>query len=117
MSIFFTADTHFGAERSLKLSLRPFETVKEMDNVLIDNWNKKVKASDIVYHLGDFGAYDTIKKLNGKIVLILGNYELKEMRDNFENNFNLYRSYLIGLRFVDVIENSLEVDLLGQKSI
>ena len=33
---------------------RKFKTIEEHDEFLIDQWNKKVGANDIVYHLGDF---------------------------------------------------------------
>lgn len=73
--IFFTSDTHFGSERTLKFSRRPFKNVEEMDNTIINNWNKTVSDKDTVYHLGDFGNFDVIPKLNGMINLIPGNYE------------------------------------------
>lgn len=76
MSCYFTADTHFGSERTWKYSRRPFDSIEEMDNVLIRNWNETVKTGDTVYHLGDFGDYKTSRKLNGKIVLFCGNYEM-----------------------------------------
>lgn len=76
--VFFTADTHFGSERTLTLSRRPFKTVEEMDETLINNWNSVVGKDDIVYHLGDFGNYEIVKRLNGKVTLIWGNYELNE---------------------------------------
>ena len=92
--IFFTSDTHFGSERILSLSRRPFKTVKEMDSVLIDNWNKVIKPEDTVYHLGDFGDITARQYLNGNITLILGNYEqdllsknveyVKKINDNFK---------------------------------
>ena len=41
-NIFYTSDTHFGSERALNLSKRPFNTVEEMDWKLIENWNKVV---------------------------------------------------------------------------
>lgn len=75
MKFFFTSDSHFGQERTLKMSKRPFESVEEMDKTLIDNWNKTVTKDDIVFHLGDFGDLNTVKKLNGSIILVAGNYE------------------------------------------
>lgn len=78
MSIWFTSDTHFGAYRTLMLSKRPFNSVKEMDEVLVNNWNKVVKEEDEVYHLGDFGDYSFASRLNGKIHLIKGNYERRD---------------------------------------
>lgn len=82
MATYFTSDTHFGSQRTLELSKRPFKSVEEMDKVMIDNWNSVVKDDDIVYHLGDFGNYDIIKKLNGKVVLIYGNYEVEDSEKN-----------------------------------
>jgi len=52
-----------------------------MDYKLIENWNKKVPPSGLVFHLGDFawGGYETWKKvreqLNGDIILIKGNHK------------------------------------------
>ena len=77
--IWFTSDTHFGSERTLEFSKRPFETVTEMDDTIISNWNECVAPNDTVYHLGDFGDYDRINDLNGHIHLILGNYELNDI--------------------------------------
>lgn len=78
-NIWFTSDTHFGAERTLKLSKRPFKTVEEMDKELIDKWNEVVADCDIVYHLGDFGDYEVAKQLNGKIRMVMGNYERRDV--------------------------------------
>lgn len=78
-NIFFTSDTHFGAQRTLELSKRPFKNVNEMDKILINNWNDAVKPKDIVYHLGDFGNFEVTKYLNGHIRFILGNYEKRDI--------------------------------------
>lgn len=77
----FTSDTHFGSERVRLLSKRPYTTVEEMDKDLIEKWNKIVKPDEDVYHLGDFGNYSILKHLNGKIHLILGNYERKDIEE------------------------------------
>jgi len=80
--IFFTSDTHFGSERAMSLSRRPFASANEMDAALILNWNNKVGSDDVVYHLGDFGNLDVRPYLHGKIHLILGNYETDAVREN-----------------------------------
>lgn len=77
--VWFTSDTHFGAKDTLHYSLRPFSSTYEMDEALIANWNRLIKPGDIVYHLGDFGQYDTIKRLNGSVHLLFGNYERKDV--------------------------------------
>ena len=73
---FFTADTHFSQQRTLKLSARPFNNVDDMDLQLISNWNKKITMNDVVFHLGDFGNYEIVKLLNFKTMYFIpGNYE------------------------------------------
>jgi len=54
-----------------------------MNDIIINNWNGKVRQGDVVYHLGDFsfgnGEYiqQIRKRLNGRIVLIRGNHDIK----------------------------------------
>ena len=79
---FFTADTHFGHSSILLTQGRPFSSIEEHDERLIENWNRIVtKRTHTVYHLGDFSfraklqAVDYRKRLNGRIVLIEGNHD------------------------------------------
>lgn len=80
-NIFFTSDHHFGHENIIKFCNRPFVDAKEMNEILIQRWNEKIKKNDIVYHLGDFGLTNKenlatiIDQLHGKIHLIVGNHE------------------------------------------
>ena len=98
-NLFFTSDTHFGHNNILKLgNKRPFNTIEEHDQTLIDNWNKVVGKGDIVFHLGDFSMnYDqekienTLKQLNGQKHLILGNHDRTKIQYKFLNN-NLWQS-------------------------
>ena len=80
--LFFTSDHHFGHTNVIKFCDRPFETVEEMNDVLIQRWNEKISPEDEVYHLGDFGMTkdremisDILDRLNRKIYLIVGNHE------------------------------------------
>lgn len=86
---FFTADTHFNQERTIKFSKRPFSTLEEMNKTMITNWNNVVSDNDTVYHLGDFGDPMYAKYLNGTIIIVPGNYDdykvlgiLKEIKGN-----------------------------------
>lgn len=54
MTVWFTADHHFGHRNIIALCNRPFADVEEMDEALIDRWNAVVGAGDEVWHLGDF---------------------------------------------------------------
>lgn len=84
-NVFFTSDTHWGHTNILEFCNRPYKNVEEMNHCLIDNWNKKVPADGLVFHLGDFawGGYPFWKnirdQLNGKIILIKGNHDEKNL--------------------------------------
>lgn len=79
--IFFTSDTHFGHQPEFIWKPRGFSSVEEMDEAIIENWNKVVKPGDVVYHLGDTMLNDNahglecFKRLNGQIFLIYGNHD------------------------------------------
>lgn len=82
--VWFTADTHFGHANIIKHCNRPFKTVGDMDQQLIDKWNNVVAKNDTVYHLGDFALTKSesaieqyFKQLNGTIHLTLGNHDKK----------------------------------------
>ena len=87
--VYFTADTHFNHANIIKFCDRPFNDVEQMNETLINNWNGIVSKDDTVFHLGDFclgGAAEWTKlldRLNGKIYLILGNHDLKNIRQGF----------------------------------
>lgn len=77
---FFISDTHFGEERTMMLSKRPFKNIQEHDWTIVRNWNAVVSNNDTVYHLGDFGNPEMVKHLNFKVLKIIeGNYD-KELR-------------------------------------
>lgn len=81
MSTFFTSDTHFGHGNIIKYSSRPFKDYEHMDWEIVNNWNKMVGDTDVVYHLGDLALgpsdrWDEImKSLNGYKVFIVGNHD------------------------------------------
>lgn len=78
---FYIADTHFGHQNIIRFDNRPFKTVEEMDEVLIERWNKAVSEQDTVYILGDFSWYrenetiEILHRLVGRKVLIKGNHD------------------------------------------
>lgn len=82
--MYFIADTHFGHENIIAYENRPFDTVEEMDRVMIENWNTVVKAEDEVFVLGDFSFYgkdrttEICRKLNGRKILVMGNHDTNE---------------------------------------
>ena len=84
--IWFTSDTHFWHKKILTIGKgRPFKTIEDMEQRFIENWNKKVKPEDTVYHLGDFCWGSNVKRikglldsLNGQKILIVGNHDRLE---------------------------------------
>jgi calcineurin-like phosphoesterase family protein len=87
MDYYFTSDCHYAHDRVRQYSSRPFSSVEEMDETLIENWNKVVKPDDIIYELGDFAFLKLtpmkalLRRLNGRKQAILGNHD-KVIRKN-----------------------------------
>jgi calcineurin-like phosphoesterase family protein len=81
MSYHFTADLHVFHKNIIKYARRPFNSVEEMNDTILNNWNSQVKPGDNVYILGDisFGHHEEteefIKKLNGNLFLVRGNHD------------------------------------------
>jgi calcineurin-like phosphoesterase family protein len=81
MTTWFSSDYHFGHERIITLSDRPFRDVQHMNEMLIKNHNAVVAPDDHVYVLGDvaLGRFeDSIKyvgRLNGIKHLVVGNHD------------------------------------------
>ena len=80
MTVFFTADTHFGHAGARALYRRPFASVAAMDAAMLERWNAVVGQGDEVWHLGDFavglGSDATaamLAALNGRKHLVTGN--------------------------------------------
>jgi calcineurin-like phosphoesterase family protein len=100
--VFITSDTHYGHKNICRgvtawrlpdgsipeSQTRNFETIDEMNDVIINNINSVVGQDDVLIHLGDwsFGGFENIQKFRDRIVckeihLILGNHD-----HHIENN-------------------------------
>lgn len=81
--IWFTSDTHFGHENVLKFTDRPWETIWQMNDAIVDNINGKVAVDDELYILGDFSFKMTAQDAYGlrkrivcrRIHLVPGNHD------------------------------------------
>ena len=83
---FYTSDLHLGHENIIKLCGRPFAHVAQMNEKLIENWNRKVKKLDTVYILGDLfwnkaTARELLPRLAGKKILLVGNHDESWVKD------------------------------------
>lgn len=82
----FISDTHFGHKNIIEYEkqARLFNSVDEMNESIIENWNKVVRKKDVVYHLGDFafGSHNIAiaDRLSGRKKLILGNHDNHDIK-------------------------------------
>ena len=96
---FYISDLHFGHKNIIRYDNRPFKSVEEMDNALIQNWNKVVSNEDIVYILGDISwhdedkTYEIFNKLNGGKVLIKGNHDNIKRGSKLATCFTIIQDY------------------------
>ena len=85
--IYYISDLHFGHRNVIGMDGRPFETIEEMDEILIWHWNKRVTDEDDVYIVGDF-AYRNgntaswyLRQLKGRKHLVIGNHDHLTIQD------------------------------------
>ena len=114
---YFTSDTHFGSDWSIRFNYRPFKNSKSYLKFSIREWNKQTNKDDIIYVIGDFvdchdkedrsrlGILSIVKKLKAKVILLMGNNEHRIVEYFFDNSFEKFRSYCLSLGFQDVKEN------------
>lgn len=101
-TIFLIADTHFGHAgvcrflRDDGTKLRPWDDPTEMDEAMIERWNKTVGPKDKVYHLGDVvinrRCLNMLYRLNGDKVLIKGNHDIFRLEE-YTRFFRDVRAY------------------------
>jgi calcineurin-like phosphoesterase family protein len=94
--IYFTSDEHYGHANVIKFCNRPFSSVEEMNEGLVERHNQRVRQGDLVYHLGDMfwrklgveKAREIINRLNGQHYYVWGNHEeLMESNADLRNRF------------------------------
>lgn len=86
-NLWFISDTHFHQANILNFKrmngepLRSFQSVEEMNEIMVERWNSLVKPGDKIYHLGDVimryqpENLKILSRLNGQKRLILGNHD------------------------------------------
>lgn len=98
---YYIADCHFfHAVLNVAMDEREFENVEEMNEVMIERWNQKVRRNDEVVILGDFSwgkaeeTNEVARRLNGKLFLIQGNHDrFLKSREFDESRFEWVKQY------------------------
>ena len=95
---FFIGDTHFGHKRVITFTnadgslMRPFDSIEEHDEVLVERWNKVIRPNDRVYHLGDVvmnrSSLPIIHRLNGHKILVKGNHDVFRAQEYLDVGFD-----------------------------
>lgn len=101
--------TNFGHENIIKFcdKSRPFDTVEEMNEAIVKNWNSVVSPNDVVYHLGDcfMGQIETVaeygSRLNGEVHVIPGNHDIKQRIAEMEKLGWIIESKTYGFEYND----------------
>ena len=121
---YFTADSHFSINDKSVITrdFRPFESLEEMNEKIIEVWNNQASENDIIYHLGDFVNYNKldldyepllklVQRIKAKVVLILGNNERRILDYQFNGEFEEFKRYLMSCGFYDVIKNKTNLKI------
>ena len=83
-NFFITSDLHFCHNKEFLYEPRGFSSIEEMNETIVERWNKVVKPEDEVFNLGDFTLNDIdaaipyINRLNGKMFWIRGNHDTEK---------------------------------------
>lgn len=100
---FLISDLHLGHANICKFlrndgitKVRPWDNVDEMNEKIIENWNRVVGPNDIVYNLGDVVInrryLQLLPQLNGEQRLILGNHDIFHHDDYIKYFSRIYGS-------------------------
>lgn len=134
--IFVTSDTHFCHSRAFIYEPRGFESIDEMNEVIVEKWNFFVMPEDIVYHLGDvmlggptnLAGLEYIKQLNGEIRIIRGNHDTDQRVGLYRNEcpnvesveaaaYLRYKKYHFYLSHFPTLTGNLEKESLSQVTV
>ena len=102
-NIYVTSDLHFGHNREFIWKVRGFLSIEQMNIAYVDRWNAIVTDEDDVYILGDVMLGDKsniayVKKLKGKIHIVLGNHDTATREAMYRELPNVVEVAEVGIR-------------------
>lgn len=82
-NIFFSSDLHFNHNKEFVYEPRGFQSIEEMNETIIDNFNRRINLNDKLYLLGDImlgqdieSGLNLLKRINcDDIKIIRGNHD------------------------------------------
>lgn len=101
-NIYFSSDNHFNHNQPFLFGPRGFETIEEMNEAIINNFNSVVDNDDDLYLLGDIimgelePGIEWVKKLNGRIHIICGNHDTTNRIEAYKNLPNVVEICEVG---------------------
>lgn len=79
---YYISDLHLLHENVLRFDNRPFDSITQMQQTIVNNWNDKITNGDTVYILGDVSMRGKkedlialVATLKGRKVLVKGNHD------------------------------------------
>lgn len=93
--IWITSDLHFSHNKEFLYKPRGFNSIEDMMETVIENWNSVVAEDDDVYVLGDLMLNDDyqtlvlLSKLKGRIHIILGNHDTSRRQELYTHLSNV----------------------------
>lgn len=98
MAHYVIGDQHLSHSNIIKYCDRPYQSVDEMNQDLINKWNDIVTDKDTVYVLGDVSMKKKelyhLDYMNGRKILIPGNHDIFEAKE-YLKYFDDVRGYIV----------------------
>lgn len=131
-NIFLTSDLHLGHNKQFIYKVRGFNSIEEMNETIIERWNSVVSNDDDVYILGDLmlgelNNIEYIKRLNGKLHIVLGNHDTANRESAYKQLANVvevelaiklkYKKYHFFLTHYPCLTGNLERESLYQMTL
>ena len=108
---YYTSDLHFDYQGVLDgrpgQSGRPFASLEQMNETIIDRFNEKLNKDDILIILGDVSCYKInpakyLKRIRGRKILIVGNHDREPL------SHKSFRECFVDIRETEIIKDGDE---------